>query len=129
MLSQLVFQVVPVRGLDVVGIVGKESKRSNESRQLHHVFDLDGIAPYYRRMVRLHGLQHHVVQLAGLDSFLLVVIYVQRYFNSLENPCFFRCGNKNYRHVRKRRDTFFQRFFIVACGIGFFFHQVPFVDQ
>ena len=60
---ELVFQVIFIGILNVLRMVGEESKGRHMCSQLGNVLDLYRIPSYHRWVIGFNGFQHHFVQL------------------------------------------------------------------
>ena len=99
MFPELVFQVVAIRILDVVRVVGKECKTGHLGRQLGDILDPDGVSPNGWRMIGFHSFQHDLNEPGGRYFPGPALKHFQGQFHRLEYPCLFFCRDEKNRHV------------------------------
>ena len=101
----------------------------SRSRQLHAVFYFHKFPFDCWRRILLNDVQHSLVKLASRDSAFLVFKNLNGCFYGFDQTLFGQCRSKNNRHICKRSCfATHMRLKLLHC-IGFFFNQIPFVDQ
>ena len=125
----MVFYKPFIRFFHILRQVTEKRKLRRHRRQLCTIFYFNVFSFQSWRRCVFYDRKHDFIQLTCFNSFFTVFIDFHSGFHSFQDSLFCQCRNEQNRHITEQSYFLTNLVFKLLHGIGFFFHQIPFINQ